>query len=103
MPSLYQTILLLLGLFPLCRLQFRTTNSNLNPRFVQWMNGLFYLPPEGDLRVRKEYRTLTDQERNDFHRAVVMLKRDRVSITFKFAKINQKTEIISRRKGMKYK
>jgi hypothetical protein len=43
------------------------------------MNGLFYLPPEGDLRVRKEYRTLTDQERNDFHRAVVMLKRDRVS------------------------
>lgn len=82
MPSLYKILLLLLGLFPLCRLQFRSTNSNnnLNANFVQWMNGLFYLPPDGQLRVRKEYRTLTDTERNDFHRALVMLKRDRVSI-----------------------
>ncbi|XP_063441071.1 putative tyrosinase-like protein tyr-1 [Mytilus trossulus] len=82
MPSLYRILFLLLGLFPLYRLQFRSTNSNnnLNANFVQWMNGLFYLPPDGQLRVRKEYRTLTDTERNDFHRALVMLKRDR-SIT----------------------
>lgn len=80
MPSLFHVLLVLLGLFPLSKLQFRTTNNNLNPRFVQWMNGLFYLPQEGQLRVRKEYRTLTDQERNDFHRAIVLLKRDRVSV-----------------------
>lgn len=31
------------------------------------------------LRRRKEYRRLTDTERQNFHRAVILLKRDRVS------------------------
>ena len=31
------------------------------------------------LNVRKEYRRLTDKERNDYHRAINMLKKDTVS------------------------
>ena len=39
------------------------------------------------LRRRKEYRRLTDTERQNFHRAVILLKRDRVS-TYKRKIIN---------------
>lgn len=31
------------------------------------------------LRIRKEYRTMTDQERANFHRAILLLKQDTVS------------------------
>jgi len=51
---------------------------SLDPRFLNWLNSLFYLPPEGELRVRKEYRMLTDQERNNFHNSVRLLKQDTV-------------------------
>jgi len=37
-------------------------------------------PQRRVLRIRKEYRRLTDQERNNFHRAILMLKADTVSV-----------------------
>lgn len=55
---------------------FATINRSLDPRFLNWLNSLFYLPLDGELRVRKEYRMLTDQERNNFHNAIVLLKQD---------------------------
>jgi hypothetical protein len=52
---------------------------SLDPRFLNWLNSLFFLPPEGELRVRKEYRMLTDAERNNFHNSIRLLKQDTVS------------------------
>ncbi|XP_069113593.1 putative tyrosinase-like protein tyr-1 [Argopecten irradians] len=79
MPSIYAILYLVLAVFPLCHFQTSTRSRSLalNPEFVRWINTLFYLPPEGQLRYRKEYRLLTDQERGDFHRALLMLKEDR--------------------------
>ncbi|XP_052232072.1 putative tyrosinase-like protein tyr-1 [Dreissena polymorpha] len=51
-------------------------NRSLDPRFLNWLNSLFYLPPEGEIRIRKEYRVLSDQERNNFHNAIRLLKQD---------------------------
>ncbi|KAL5022793.1 hypothetical protein ScPMuIL_001948 [Solemya velum] len=76
MKSLLQVIFLILALFPLCKLQGAFRN-NFNQQLVTWMNSLFYLPPDGQLRIRKEYRMMTNQERNDYHRAVLLLKQDR--------------------------
>ena len=79
MPSLVQILYLILAIFPLCRLQQNNNRSNLNPRFIVWMNSLFYIPNDRNVRVRKEYRLMTDTERRDYHRAIIMLKNDRVS------------------------
>nr|AHZ34287.1 tyrosinase A2 [Pinctada maxima] len=76
MPSLLQILYLILAVFPLCRLQQRSVN-NLNPRFIMWMNSLFYIPNDRNLRVRKEYRMLSDAERRDYNRAIILLKNDR--------------------------
>lgn len=37
-------------------------------------------PPRRQLRVRKEYRRLTDQERSRYHRAILMMKADTVNL-----------------------
>lgn len=62
---------------------------SLDPRFLNWLNSLFYLPPEGELRVRKEYRMLTDQERNNFHNAIRLLKQDTVSTTVCYTRLHE--------------
>lgn len=80
MPSLLSVLhvlILFLAIFPISRLQIRT-QTNANSRFVQWMNGLFYLPRGNELRVRKEYRLLSDEERRNYHQAILLLKNDRV-------------------------
>lgn len=61
---------------------------SLDPRFLSWLNSLFYLPPEGELRVRKEYRMLSDTERNNFHTAIRLLKQDTVSISLFFSQMD---------------
>ncbi|WAR12150.1 hypothetical protein MAR_026330 [Mya arenaria] len=57
-------------------------NRSLDPRFLNWLNSLFYIPPEGEIRVRKEYRMLTDTERNNFHNSIRALKQDTVHFHF---------------------
>lgn len=57
------------------RFEFPLTEAD-----VMWLNSLFSLPEEGETRERKEYRLLTEEEREDFHRAVNMLKNDTVGI-----------------------
>lgn len=82
MPSMITCLVVLTALLPLCDIQAQqaTTltaiNRSLDPRFLSWLNSLFYLPPEGELRVRKEYRMLSDTERNNFHTAIRLLKQD---------------------------
>jgi hypothetical protein len=46
---------------------------------ISWLNSLFILPKEGETRIRKEYRLLSDRERENFHAAVNLLKNDSVS------------------------
>jgi hypothetical protein len=75
--SLLNAVIVFLAIFPISRLQIRT-QTNANSRFVQWMNGLFYLPRGNELRVRKEYRLLSDEERRNYHQAILLLKNDRV-------------------------
>ncbi|XP_021358022.1 putative tyrosinase-like protein tyr-3 isoform X2 [Mizuhopecten yessoensis] len=43
---------------------------------VEWLSSLLRLPETGELRIRKEYRVLTDEERRDFHQALNILKND---------------------------
>lgn len=57
------------------RFEFPLTEAD-----VTWLNSLFSLPEEGETRERKEYRLLTEEEREYFHRAVNMLKNDTVAI-----------------------
>uniref|UniRef100_A0A8W8JXK3 Tyrosinase copper-binding domain-containing protein n=1 Tax=Magallana gigas TaxID=29159 RepID=A0A8W8JXK3_MAGGI len=86
MPSLMSVLhvlVLFLAIFPISRLQIRT-QTNANSRFVQWMNGLFYLPRGNELRVRKEYRLLSDEERRSYHQAILLLKNDRTVLPNKF-------------------
>ncbi|KAK3085777.1 hypothetical protein FSP39_008591 [Pinctada imbricata] len=44
---------------------------------IQWLNSLFVLPAKNERRVRKEYRTLSEEERETFHRAINALKHDK--------------------------
>ena len=44
----------------------------------KWLNSLFKLP-EGT-RIRKEYRLLTDEEREKYHDAFKQLKNDKVRL-----------------------
>ena len=44
----------------------------------KWLNSLFKLP-EGP-RIRKEYRLLTDEEREKYHDAFKQLKNDKVRL-----------------------
>ncbi|XP_061196383.1 putative tyrosinase-like protein tyr-3 [Saccostrea echinata] len=53
------------------RFEFPLTEAD-----VTWLNSLFTLPEQGETRVRKEYRLLTEEERNNFHTAINMLKND---------------------------
>lgn len=55
------------------RFEFPLTEAD-----VTWINSLFTLPEKLEIRTRKEYRLLTDNEREDFHRAINMLKNDTV-------------------------
>lgn len=57
------------------RFEFPLTEAD-----ITWLNSLFSLPEEGETRERKEYRLLTEEEREDFHKAVNMLKNDTVAI-----------------------
>lgn len=57
------------------RFEFPLTEAD-----ITWLNSLFSLPEEGETRGRKEYRLLTEEEREDFHKAVNMLKNDTVAI-----------------------
>lgn len=57
------------------RFEFPLTKAD-----VTWLNSLFSLPEEGETRERKEYRLLTEEEREYLHRAVNMLKNDTVAI-----------------------
>lgn len=45
---------------------------------ISWLNSLFILPKKGETRIRKEYRLLSDKERENFHAAVNLLKNDSV-------------------------
>lgn len=47
---------------------------------VIWLNFLFFLLEEGEIRERKEYRLLIEEEREYFYRVVNMLKNDTVVI-----------------------
>lgn len=47
---------------------------------VIWLNFLFFLLEEGEIRERKEYRLLIEEEREDFYKVVNMLKNDTVVI-----------------------
>ncbi|KAL3859844.1 hypothetical protein ACJMK2_010034 [Sinanodonta woodiana] len=77
MPSITVYLILLFAVIRYCDIQAQvTSNRSLDPSFLRWLNSLFYLPPEGELRVRKEYRMLTDMERNNFHQAMRLLKMD---------------------------
>lgn len=76
---------------------------NISSETNQWVDELLRIT-EGDkrtkrqaepLRVRQEYRRLTDTQRRNYHRAVQMLKTDTVgflayAVTFPHGKINRK-------------
>ncbi|KAK3605742.1 hypothetical protein CHS0354_013541 [Potamilus streckersoni] len=58
---------------------------NITIQGYEWANGLagfgftqstYRKKRQASLRVRKEYRRMTDEERNNFHRAIQMLKED---------------------------
>ena len=51
----------------------------LTKKDVDWLNSLFELPNDNELRIRKEYRMLTEDEREALHRAINTLKNDTVS------------------------
>lgn len=56
---------------------------NLSQEAKEWMKGLIIIPnhrkKRQNLRVRREYRRLSDQERDQFHNAILSLKMDTVS------------------------
>ncbi|XP_069113185.1 putative tyrosinase-like protein tyr-3 [Argopecten irradians] len=43
---------------------------------IAWLSSLLHLPEKGEIRTRKEYRVLTDTERQEFHLALNILKND---------------------------
>lgn len=45
---------------------------------LQWLGTLLVLQLEGEVRIRKEYRQMSDEEREQFHNAVNLLKEDKV-------------------------
>ncbi|XP_021340235.1 uncharacterized protein LOC110441431 [Mizuhopecten yessoensis] len=56
---------------------------NITSQEYDWFSSLLYLPNRGkryakkpEVRVRKEIRALTERERNDYHRAIQLLKSD---------------------------
>ncbi|KAH3768626.1 hypothetical protein DPMN_169846 [Dreissena polymorpha] len=51
-------------------------NFPIRPQDQAWIDTLFYIPREP--RVRREYRMLTEEQRNTFHQAFVALKNDTV-------------------------
>lgn len=51
-------------------------NYAIKPADQDWLTSLFYIPATP--RVRKEYRMLTDEERDRFHGAIIKMKKDRV-------------------------
>ena len=52
-------------------------NYAIRPQDQEWLTSLFYIPTSP--RVRKEYRMLSDTERENFHGAILKMKDDRVS------------------------
>lgn len=51
-------------------------NFPIRPQDQAWLDTLFYIPREP--RVRREYRMLTQDQRDTFHQAFVALKNDKV-------------------------
>ena len=54
-------------------------DNPINEKGQQWLNTLFKIPDKP--RIRKEYRLLTDEEREIYHDAFIQMKNDTVNMT----------------------
>ena len=63
-------------LIAMCHAEIGEDNS-ISTDNLEWLNSLFNLPETR--RIRKEYRMLTEEERNLFNGAFLKLKQDKVS------------------------
>ena len=70
-------LLLFLGSIPGLAAREVAEDTPIDPEGQKWLNSLFKIPESP--RIRKEYRLLTDKERERYHDAFVQLRNDKVN------------------------